>query len=71
MHVDPIKLTFKAPGSKRLKLKFDKLLSNAAFKINLRRYTLEEIGLLVEARRGLEAGPGKYWSPRHEMPFDS
>jgi len=33
-----MKLTLKAPGSKRLKLKSDKLLSNVAFKFNLRRY---------------------------------
>jgi hypothetical protein len=29
----------KAPGIKRLKLKYDKPLSNFAFKFNLRRYT--------------------------------
>ena len=31
--------TLKAPESKRLKLKYDHLLSNFAFKFNLRRYT--------------------------------
>ena len=37
--VDPMKSTFKAPGSKLLKLEQEKLLSNFAFKFNLRRYT--------------------------------
>ena len=37
--VDPIKPTLKAPGSKRLKLKYDELLSSFAFNFNLRRYT--------------------------------
>jgi len=41
--VDPIKPTFKAPGSERLKLKCDDLLSNFAFKLNLRRYTAAEV----------------------------
>jgi len=39
VQVDPIKPTLKAPGTKRLKLNYDKLLSNVAFKFNLRRYT--------------------------------
>ena len=39
MQVDPIKATLKAPGSKRLKLKHDNLLSHFAFRFNLRRYT--------------------------------
>ena len=39
MQVDPINSTLKAPGSKRLKLGHEKLLSNFAFKFNLRRYT--------------------------------
>jgi hypothetical protein len=38
VHVDPIKPTLKAPGTKRLKLKHDKLLPNFAFNCNLRRY---------------------------------
>ena len=46
MQVDPIKLTLQAPGTQRLKLKGDKLLSsfafNFAFKFNLRRYTEED-----------------------------
>ena len=46
MQVDPIKPTLKPPGTKlkppgtkHLKLKFDELLSNLAFQINLRRYS--------------------------------
>ena len=40
MQVDPIKPTLKPPGTKRLKLEYDELLSNFAFKFNLRRYGL-------------------------------
>ena len=39
MQVDPIKPTLRALEYERLKLKCDELLSNVAFKINLRRYT--------------------------------
>jgi hypothetical protein len=38
--VDPIKHTLKAPGTRRLKLEFDELLSSFAFSFKLRRYTL-------------------------------
>ena len=38
MQLDPIKPTLKAPGSKRLKLQYDELLSRFAFKFKLRRY---------------------------------
>jgi len=41
--VDPIKLKLKRPGTKRLKLKCDILLSTFAFKINLRRYNLGSV----------------------------
>jgi hypothetical protein len=47
VQVDPIKPTLKAPGTKRLKLKFDILLSNFAFKFNLRRYIKAKSGKLV------------------------
>jgi hypothetical protein len=40
VQVDPIKPEFKPPGTTRLKLKCDDPLSNFAFKINLRRYTV-------------------------------
>ena len=38
MQVDPIKPTFKAPGSKRLKLEHENPVPNFAFNFNLRRY---------------------------------
>ena len=40
VQVDPIKPTLKAPVSRSLKLKCDELLSNVAFKFNLRRYNV-------------------------------
>jgi hypothetical protein len=39
VQVEPMELMLEAPGPKLLKLNYDKLLSNFAFKINLRRYT--------------------------------
>jgi len=39
VQVDPIKPALKAPGTERLKLKYDVPLSSFAFKFNLRRYT--------------------------------
>ena len=49
MQVDPIKPTLKAPGIDRLKLNYDKLLSNFAFKFNLRCYTEAEPDAFPEA----------------------
>ena len=40
VQVDPIKPNLKPPGTKRLKLNLDILLSNYANKINLRHYAL-------------------------------
>jgi hypothetical protein len=37
--VDPIKLTLKAPGSTRVKVKCDVLVSGSAFNFKLRRYS--------------------------------
>jgi hypothetical protein len=45
-----MKPTLKAHGTKRLKLKFDILLSNFAFKFNLRRYTTDAIQAIFKAR---------------------
>jgi len=42
VQVEPMKSKLKAPGTKRLKLKYDNLLSSFAFKFNLRLY-MEEI----------------------------
>jgi len=39
VQVDPIKPTLKAPGTRRLRLNYDELLSSFAFKFNLRRYS--------------------------------
>ena len=38
MQVDPIISTLKAPGTKRLKLEYDKPLSKIGFNCNFRRY---------------------------------
>ena len=55
MQVDPIKPKLKPPGSKRLKLKCDVLLSSFAFKITLCRYIEEkEMPNLKEDRPGLK-----------------
>jgi hypothetical protein len=40
---DPIKPALKAPGTKRLKLGYEKLLSSFAFKCNLCRYTMGDL----------------------------
>jgi len=39
VQVDPMRPMLKAPGTKRLKLKYHKLLSSFAFEFNLRRYS--------------------------------
>ena len=60
MQVVPIKPTLKAPGTKRLKLKYDATLSNFAFKFNLRRYTVGALrawAAHVRTRRRLRVGP--------------
>ena len=38
VQVDPINPKLKAPGTERLKLKYNNLLSTSGFKFNLRRY---------------------------------
>ena len=48
MQVDPIKPTLKAPGSNRLKLKIDILLSTAARKFNLSRHSKAKLLELFE-----------------------
>ena len=47
MQVDPIKPTLKAPGTKRLNLKCDELLSSFAFEFNLRRYIKADLTALM------------------------
>jgi hypothetical protein len=69
VQLDPIKLTLKAPGNKRLKLKYDELPSNFAFNFNLRRHNEEaekdriDMQTLVEhsgnsAQNGVVVGMG-------------
>jgi hypothetical protein len=41
VQVDPIRPTLKSPGTKRMKVKYYKPLSNVAFKFNMRRYTTD------------------------------
>ena len=48
MQVDPIKPMLKPPGTKCLKLKYDEVLSNFAFKSNLHRYTLAGFATAAE-----------------------
>jgi len=47
VQLDPMKVMLKAPGTKRLKLQYDKVLSRCAFKFSLRRYN--EAGLAAAA----------------------
>ena len=56
MQVDPIKPTLKAPGTKRLKLRYDGPLSNVAFKFNLRRYTKGSAGAALRHTRSMMFG---------------
>ena len=49
VQVDPIKPTLRAPGAKRLKLKYDETLSNFAFNFNLRRYNWDAMRVAVDA----------------------
>jgi hypothetical protein len=43
VQVDPIKTQLKPPGTKRLKLNCDVLLSTSAFKFNSRRYKVDRL----------------------------
>ena len=47
MQVEPMTSKLKAPGTKRLKLKYDNLLSSFAFNIELRLYTMVDRGDVV------------------------
>ena len=61
VQVDPIRPTLKAPGTKRLKLKYDGPLSNFAFKFKLRRYIMAESTLewLCDCSRTVVRGRGR------------
>ena len=58
MQVDPIKPALKAPGTKRLKLKYYKLLSTFGFNFNLRRYTKAGNEGLMSGAVARDAGGG-------------
>jgi hypothetical protein len=67
VQVDPIKPKLKAPGTKRLKLTYDQLLSSFAFKFNLRRYNkvfevpeLRVLGQDLEVGQTLNPNPVPY-----------
>jgi len=55
VQVATIKPTLKAPGTKHLKLKTEKLLSNFGFKLHLRRYTLATFGDVALTTVGTES----------------
>ena len=55
MQLDPIRPTLKAPGTKRLNLKYDELLSEVAFKFNVRRYNSVQI---AQSSDGMEFSCG-------------
>ena len=67
MRVDPIKPKLKPPGTKRLILKCDTLLSTSAFKFHLRRYTavgsLSSRGVLLGMRVVLANGTAAAVTP--------
>ena len=54
MQVDPIKSTLELPGTKRLKLTHDALLSSFALKFNLDRYSEALLDLPAPGRGGIE-----------------
>ena len=66
--MDPIKPQLKAPGTKRLKLKYDELLSSFAFNFNLRRYTMND-SRAKEARGKIKAllTANHAWCIHHTM----
>ena len=50
-----MKPTLKSPESKRSKVEHEKLLSNFAFKFNLRRYTLDNYRTTLPVKKGLSS----------------
>jgi len=74
VQLDPIKPTLKAPGTKRLKLKYDGPVLNFAFEFNLRLYTMvcfDIFILRVIPPVFFTVGPARCCSPRHKMLFYS
>jgi len=68
VQVEPMKSKLKAPGAKRLKLKYYNLLSNFAFNLNMRRYT--EVQNQADAA-GLIQCETWQCSPRHRVTSNS
>ena len=73
MQVDPIKPKLKPPGTKRLNLNCDVLLSTYSFNLNLRRY-IEYAAMFRELCTGyrqeltlvhFSAQPKPFWSTSH------
>ena len=62
MLVDPFKPTLKVPGTDLLKLKSEELLSNFAFRSNLRRYSMARRGELLPQTVGQAQGWVDPWS---------
>ena len=60
VQVDPMQPMLKAPGSKRLKLEHHNLLSNFAFKMNLRRYIKGPPRCPASPRRACTSAAGAY-----------
>jgi hypothetical protein len=58
----PFKTTLKTPGTKRLKPEYEELISNFAFKFNLRRYT--EAGESEVGRAELQADHAEWKAGR-------
>ena len=65
-----MKPTLKAPGAKRLKLKYDELLSNIALKFNLRRFTMAVHVNVVPPFRRLVSLAGAHWASAAWLPRD-
>jgi hypothetical protein len=49
VQVDPMKPVLKPPGIKRLKLEYDKLVSDFAFNFNLRRYIMDALDDAIQS----------------------
>jgi len=77
VQVDPIKPALQPPGTKRLKLEHDEMLSKFTFKSNLRSFNQAELwlgaspdGLIAApATTGAEAGHGDAATPQVRRRF--
>ena len=73
VQVDPMKPTLTAPGITLLKLKHGRPPSKFAFKISLRRYTMEMEDRVKDLQTSLQAatvGTHGYCSPRHHTQLE-